>query len=72
MDQLFIFSLKIGRMPLRQTVTALSADFPLPSLDVARHRRRNCRVGATHRHRSVCGGLHPPYKWLTITLVRYN
>jgi len=39
---------------------------------LARQRRRHCRVGATHRPHTACGGLHPPYKWLTGARVRYS
>ena len=39
---------------------------------LARQRWRNCRVGATHRPHTVCGGLHPPYKWLTSARARYS
>jgi predicted RNA binding protein YcfA (HicA-like mRNA interferase family) len=38
----------------------------------ARGRSRECRVGATHHPHTVCGGFHPPYKWLTSARVRYK
>ena len=41
-------------------------------LYLAWQRWRNCRVGATHRPHTVCGGLHPPYKWLTSARARYS
>jgi len=44
----------------------------LAKLYFARQRRRQRRVGVTHRPHTVCGGFHPPYKCLTSARVRYS